>query len=117
VPTLVPPAGFAARWSGVLLNAEAAARELAVVSLEDSLALCLLMAKRAEARFERAATRWAGLAIAEHPGVGLARARDLVAAVDALRGSSPPTAGAQLAVLLRIAGAVGATTVVARFDD
>jgi hypothetical protein len=87
-----------------LVSAEAAARELPSVALDHALGLCLLMAKENDARCERAMTRWAGRALAEHPEIGLPAAVEMIAGLQELRGSSPPTAGASLAFVLRAAG-------------
>jgi hypothetical protein len=48
-----------------LMLVESAARELPMLSLADSLAVLLLMAEQNDPRFQRAAARWAGRAIAE----------------------------------------------------
>jgi hypothetical protein len=53
----------------------AAAAELSRISLEDALALCLLMAERQPARFERAAARWIARYVEEEPRVGLEELR------------------------------------------
>lgn len=53
----------------------AAAAELPRISLEDAVALCLLMAERRPARFERAAARWIGRYLEEEPHVGLEELR------------------------------------------
>ena len=44
---------------------ESAARELPALSLEDSLAVLLVMAEQQDGRYPRAAAKWAGRAIAE----------------------------------------------------
>ena len=41
-----------------LAHAEAAARELSKISLNDALALCLLYAERAPEKYARSAARW-----------------------------------------------------------
>jgi hypothetical protein len=102
--------------AGVLPSAEMAARECRTLAPEDALHLCLLMAKCNDPRFERAAIRWAGRAMAERPRIGFVGARELVGALEGLRGSSPPTAGARLSVLLQAAGADECARLVARFD-
>jgi uncharacterized protein (DUF2384 family) len=48
-----------------LMLVESTARALPAVSLEDSLAVLLLMAEQNDGRFHRAAARWAGRAITE----------------------------------------------------
>jgi hypothetical protein len=50
--------------------AEAAARDLQLVSLADALELCLLYRGEPE-RYERAAARWIARLIAERPGIRL----------------------------------------------
>jgi hypothetical protein len=48
-----------------LRGAEAAARELGRLSLEDALGLCVLYLQSAPARYERAAVRWVERYVAE----------------------------------------------------
>jgi len=48
-----------------LMLIESAARELPALSLEDSLAVLLVMAEQQDGRYPRAAAKWAGRAIAE----------------------------------------------------
>jgi hypothetical protein len=62
---------------------EAAARALPHVSLEDSLAVLLLMAEHNDGRFHRAAARWAGRAIAERR-LSLDDGRRVLALVDVM---------------------------------
>ena len=52
----------------------AAAAELQAIQLDDALEILILMAQEQDPRFDRAATRWAGLLLAETP-IGLADAR------------------------------------------
>ncbi len=65
--------------AGSLTLAEAAARECRGVELEDALGICLLLGASRDARFERAAVRWAGRLCTAHPEVGFADARFLLA--------------------------------------
>jgi hypothetical protein len=51
--------------NGNLRGAEMAARELGRLSLDDALSLCVLIAERDPARFERAALRWLERLVAE----------------------------------------------------
>jgi hypothetical protein len=44
---------------------ESAARELPHISMEDSLAILLLMAEQNDGRYHRAAAKWAGRVISE----------------------------------------------------
>jgi hypothetical protein len=54
-----------------LLNAEAAARQLAPLSLADALALTLLIAEEDPTRFDRAAPRWHARFVLESGRIGL----------------------------------------------
>jgi hypothetical protein len=51
------------------------AAELEYIGLEDALALCVLTAKRAPARFERAAARWIARYLDQEPRVELTELR------------------------------------------
>jgi hypothetical protein len=61
----------------------AAAAELQAIQLDDALEILILMAQEQDPRFDRAATRWAGLLLAETP-IGLADARWALALVERL---------------------------------
>jgi hypothetical protein len=73
-----------------LAQAEDAAREIPRLSLPDALALTLLLSENRDPRFYRAATRWAGRVLTEHPELGLDRAAELVKALRDVDGASPP---------------------------
>jgi hypothetical protein len=75
-----------------LAQAEAAARELEKLRLEDALGLTLLMLAERDARFERAATRWLGRLLLEYPAVGLEIASELAGSLADLAGASPDVA-------------------------
>ena len=92
--------------AGSLTLAEAAARECRWVELEDALGICLLLGASRDARFERAAVRWAGRLCTAHPEVGFADARRALTDLENLRGASPPLARSDLALLLRALGLV-----------
>lgn len=62
---------------------DAAARELPRVDLADALKILVLMADQRDARFQRAAARWAARATGEL-GLDLDQSRRLFALVDAL---------------------------------
>lgn len=70
---------------------DAAARELRQLGLDDALRVLIVMADRGDARFDRAAARFAGRAITE-ARLGLADARYVLALVEALP-LSPDTIG------------------------
>jgi len=70
-----------------VLGAETAARELGWLSLEDALGLCVLLADRDPARFERAALRWLKRLLAERRP-SLEEVALAVAALDGLRDGS-----------------------------
>jgi hypothetical protein len=61
----------------------ATARELRHVPLDDALEVLILMARDADPRFDRAATRWVGRLLAEQ-SLGLADARFALALVERL---------------------------------
>ena len=77
----------------------AAAAELETISLEDALALTLLVRDREPARFGRAAAKWAGRWIVETPGVELEEAMLALAALGALGGGRTREAAHVLASL------------------
>ena len=56
---------------GNLPQVRAAAAELPQVSLDDALAVLLLMGERDDERYGRAAVRWLARLVCERPGVGL----------------------------------------------
>lgn len=62
---------------------EATARQVASVSLDDALLILVLMARRGDERYERAAARWAARVTAER-GLGLSESRRVLALVDVL---------------------------------
>jgi hypothetical protein len=93
---------------GSLMQAEMAAREVGRLSLEDSLSLVLLMLSERDARYETAAVRWWGLALAAHPHIGLELAAEGADALAELGGASPDVARSRLAFILRSGGAVHA---------
>jgi hypothetical protein len=79
--------------AGLLQQAESAARELRHLSLDNALALVLLMLRERDARFERAAVKWLGRVLSERPQLGLELARELADALAALPNSRSWLAG------------------------
>ena len=69
--------------TGNLQLIEAAAAELPRVSLEDALAILIVLAQREDPQFERASARWVGRLLSETPA-GLSDARFALALVERL---------------------------------
>jgi hypothetical protein len=69
--------------TGNLTLIDAAARELRHIGLDDALRMLIVMAARGDARFDRAAARFAGRVITE-TRLGLSEARYVLALVEAL---------------------------------
>jgi hypothetical protein len=90
---------------GHLLAAETAARELGALSLDDALALTLLIAREQPARLGRAAVRWHGRFELETPGIGLSESQLALAALASLTG---PAADEAARILMLLTGASGA---------
>ena len=94
--------------------AELAAKECPHIDLEDSLEICLLMRARRDQRFERAAVRWLGRLLAEHPAIGIDLARQAVSGLADWAGSSADVGASELAVVLRAARLPRVTEVLER---
>jgi hypothetical protein len=69
---------------GRLSMVRAAAAELPQVDLTDALAICLLIERQDEERFERAAVRWLARLSLEAPTVGIEDLRQGLVAFEAL---------------------------------
>jgi hypothetical protein len=87
--------------AGLLLHADAAARELRQLSLVDALAFLTLLAEHGDPRFERAASRWRGRLEDEAGPLALADAHLATAALLTLRNSAGPALLTLIAVLAR----------------
>ena len=87
-----------------MAEAEAAARELPRLDDHDALRLVLLLLRKGDGRYERAAIRWLGRVLAEHPGIGFASAGDLIEGFAGLGGPAPDVARSRIAGPLRRAG-------------
>jgi hypothetical protein len=70
--------------SGNLFLIQTTAADLPQVDLADALSICLLMGDQADARFDRAATRWLARLVCERPAVGLEELRTALTALEAL---------------------------------
>lgn len=77
--------------TGNLTLVDAAARELPQIGLEDALRILVVMAAKGDARFDRAAARFAARVTIERR-LGLAQARYALALVEALP-ASPDSVG------------------------
>ena len=99
---------------GSLIQAEAAARECGRLELQDALRLVLLFLRKRDGRYERAAIKWLGRVLAEHPAIGFEHAEDAVGALKALGGPYGNVARARLAMALRAVDEVSAAQVVER---
>lgn len=102
---------------GSLLQAEAAARELGRLDLEDALQLLLLLHRERDPRYERGAVRFAGRVLAEHPQIGLELAGDLVEGLADLKGVAPDVGRGRMALVLGAAGLERAAAYVASASD
>jgi len=89
---------------GSLLQAEAAARELGRIELDDALRLLLLLLRDNDPRFERAALRFMGRVLAERPAMTFELADTLLDGLSELNGVSPDVARSRVALALRAAG-------------
>jgi hypothetical protein len=74
---------------GNLLDAEACARELGRLELDDALDLLLLIARKAPTRFHRAAARWHARFASEVKGLRVADSQLLLGAVAGLADPAP----------------------------
>lgn len=86
---------------GNLAAAEAAARELGRLTLEQALSLVLLYAERDPAKFDRAALRWLARYVTEATAVSLLKAQLALAALVELRAGEPVAAAKLLTELAR----------------
>src|SRR5918994_5778642 len=84
---------------GSLIQAEAAARECGRIDLDDALRLVLLLLRERDERYERAALRWLGRLLVEHPGIGFEAAEEGLGAIRWLDGPYAAVARARLARL------------------
>lgn len=82
----------------------AAAAELPQVSLADALALCLLAAEGAPARFERAGARWIARYLEEEPRLELTELRLTSELLASVRGPHVPAAARALGELFAARG-------------
>jgi hypothetical protein len=88
----------AALARGDLAGVRAAAAELPHVNLVDALAVCVLMSRRDDPSYERAATRWLARFALERPSVGLDDLERALLAMEVLP-DNPRAACAELAAV------------------
>jgi hypothetical protein len=102
---------------GSLLQAEAAARELGRLELENALSFVLLMRRKGDDRYPRAAIRLVGRILAERPTIGFELAGTLLDGFADLEGTMADVARSRLALALRGADLRRAADYVARSAD
>lgn len=102
---------------GSLIQAEAAARELGGLELDDALRLLLLLHRERDERYERAAVRFLGRVLSEYPGVGFTLADTLLDGLSELDGPASDVARSRIALALRAAGLAAAADYVAKAKD
>jgi hypothetical protein len=72
------------------------------------------MHQERDRRFERAAVKWLGRLLSEHPDIGLDLTRQAIAGMRELAGTAPDVGRAELAIVLRRVRAVRAAEVLER---
>jgi hypothetical protein len=102
---------------GSLIQAEAAARELGGLGLDDALRLLLLLRRERDGRYERAAVRFLGRVLSERPGIGFTLADTLLDGLSELDGPAADVARSRIALALRAAQLVSAADYVAKAKD
>jgi hypothetical protein len=90
--------------AGDLQSVRMAALELPYVNLADALAVCLLMHRQRDLRFERAAVRWFARLSLERSEITLAELRDAASALMELPSSRARERLAQLGARLNVPG-------------
>jgi hypothetical protein len=86
---------------GNLVVAEATARELRRLTLEEALGLLFLYAEKEPIKFERAALRWLGRYVAEGKAISLLKAQLALSALAELRAGEREQAAKLLRELVR----------------
>ena len=92
--------------AGDLAAVRLAALELPYVNLADALAVCLLMRRQGDRRFERAAVRWLARLSLERPEVTLADLRNAAGALVDLPSAHARATLADLGKRMRLPGVV-----------
>jgi hypothetical protein len=78
---------------GNLMLAEATARELGRITLDEALSLLFLYAEKEPAKYERAALRWLGRYVTEGKAVSVLKAQLALVALSELRAGEREAAG------------------------
>jgi len=86
---------------GNLLAAEATAREVGQLTLEEALLLVFLYAEKEPLKFERAALRWLARYVTEYKAVSLLKAQLALSALAELRAGEREAAAKMLSELVR----------------
>jgi hypothetical protein len=86
---------------GNLLVAEATAREVGQLTLDEALKLLFLCIEKEPIKFERAALRWPACYVSEGKGVSLLKAQIALSALAELRASEREAAAKMLSELAR----------------
>jgi hypothetical protein len=86
---------------GNVMRAEAAARQLGQLTLDNALRLLFLYAEKDPMKYERAALRWLGRYVTEGNGVSLLKAQLALAALAELRAVEREAAAKLLTELVR----------------
>jgi hypothetical protein len=102
---------------GSLLQAEAAARELGRLGLDDALRLVLLYLREGDRRFEPAAVRFIGRVLVECPGLSFENVDALLDGLSELDGIAPQVARSRAALALTAAGLPHAAKYIASAAD
>ena len=102
---------------GSLIQAEAAARELGRLGLEDALRMVLLFHREGDRRYEAAAVRFIGRVLVECPGLSFENADSLLEGLSELDGIAPAVARSRVALGLNAAGLPHAAKYIASSAD
>lgn len=102
---------------GSLIQADAAARELGRLGLDDALRLVLLYRRVGDHRFESAAVRFIGRVLLECPGLSFENVGALLDGLSELDGIAPEVARGRVALALQAAGLREAARYVASSAD
>jgi hypothetical protein len=103
--------------AGGLLQAEAAAREIGRLDLDDALRLLLLLHRFRDPRYERAAVRFLGRVLTERQGLGFELAATLLDGLSELDGPARDVARSRISLALHAAGLTHTADYVSRGED
>jgi hypothetical protein len=103
--------------AGSVVEADSAARDLGSLGDDDALRFLLLLHRKGDARYERAAVRFLGRILSERPGLGFELADTLLDGLSELNGPASNVARSRIALALRAAHLENAADYVARSQD